>query len=472
MIRIFLLLIIASGFIACNDQQHLEDANKMNKVVNESQRAFPGAEGYGAFAKGGRGGDVYQVTNLNDNGPGSLRYGIESADGPRTIVFHTSGTIELKSDLTINKPYLTIAGQTAPADGITLKDRTLAINNTHDIVIRYIRIRYGDENKDKSALSDPDAIRTNGITDVIFDHISASWGIDGIHDLRGGNFTLQWSIYGESLNRSLHEDNLDHAMLASFRDLDNNVSVHHNLFHSSRERHPTLGGGVATDSTRVVDLRNNLIYNWKAPTNFGNCNVNVVNNYYKPGESTDLSLKPMQVKSEFAPTRAHGYVFGNLFPWNEEWTNDNYSAIEYTNWGKYKNTTRGKFELSSELVEGEFMPTTQTAQEAYESVLLYAGASKSRDKVDQRILEGVIDGSNRLIDSQNQVGGWPDLKQGVALKDSDNDGMPDYWEMMRGLEPNNPEDRNDDYNGDGYTNLEKYLNEMAMPSSDLIAQSL
>jgi len=461
--KMFLLIMIVTNIVACNNQKQVNNPVQTNQV-NQPQKAFPGAEGYGAFAKGGRGGDVYQVTNLNDDGPGSLRYGVETANGSRTIVFETGGTIELKSDLTISKPYLTIAGQTAPGEGITLKDRTLVINNTHDIVMRYIRIRYGDKNKDEVALSDPDVIRTNGITDIIFDHISASWGIDGIHDLRGGNFTLQWSIYGESLNHSLHEDKVDHAMLASFRDLNNNVSIHHNLFHSSRERHPTLGGGVSTDSTSIADLRNNLIFNWKSPTNFGNCKVNVVNNYYKPGESTDLLLKPMQVKSEFAPTRAHGYVFGNYFPWNEAWTKDNYTAIEYTNWGKYKSTTREKFVLPAELVTEEFKPKTQSAQEAYKSVLLYAGASKSRDDVDKRVIKGVIDGSNRLIDSQDEVGGWPDLKPGVALEDTDKDGMPDFWEMMRGLDLNNPEDRNGDYNGDGYTNLEKYLNEIAMPS--------
>ncbi|MDP6040433.1 MAG: pectate lyase, partial [Candidatus Latescibacteria bacterium] len=150
-------------------------------TLQAQQLAFPTAEGFGRFAKGGRGGDVYHVTTRNDSGHGSLRDGIHSATGPRTIVFDVSGTIELKSNLVIDKPFITIAGQTAPGDGITLKGRSFVLQDTHDIIVRYIRIRYGDKNKE----NDSDAIRTNGISNVIFDHISATWGVDAIHDLRG-----------------------------------------------------------------------------------------------------------------------------------------------------------------------------------------------------------------------------------------------------------------------------------------------
>ncbi|MFW5831141.1 MAG: pectate lyase, partial [Prolixibacteraceae bacterium] len=191
---------------------------------------------------------------------------------------------------------------------------------------------------------------------------------------------------------------------------------------------------------------------------------NIINNYYKPGESTELLRKPLRVKAEFAPAVPQGYVSGNYFPWNNEWTNDNYSAIEYSNTGKYGSTTRKNFELPAELVSGEYQPRTHSAREAYELVLRYAGASKNRDEVDKRIMKETADGSNRLIDSQDEVGGWPELNSGVPLNDSDMDGMPDYWELMRGLNPNNTEDRNGDYNGDGYTNLETYLNEIAIPS--------
>ncbi|MBX3440058.1 MAG: hypothetical protein KF861_21385, partial [Planctomycetaceae bacterium] len=160
------------------------------------QIAFPGAEGFGRFAQGGRGGDVYIVTNLNDDGEGSLREGIRSATGPRTIVFEVSGTIELKSPLLIKTSSLTIAGQTAPGDGICLKDQTFGIKNASHIIVRYLRVRLGDENKPRP--SGPDCITTDDIDHVIFDHVTASWGIDANHDLRrGGNFTVQWSIYAE-----------------------------------------------------------------------------------------------------------------------------------------------------------------------------------------------------------------------------------------------------------------------------------
>jgi pectinesterase len=253
-----------------------------NTPVQAQQLAFPTAEGYGRFARGGRGGDVYIVTNLCDSGPGSLRDVVNSANGSRTIVFEVSGTIELRSDLIINKPFITIAGQTTRGYGITLKDRTFVLENTHDIIVRYIRIRYGDQNKTSADLGDPDAIRTNGISNVIFDHIADAWGIDAIHDLRGEKFTLQWSMYGECLNKSIHKKG-EHAMLASFRDLTDNISVHHNLFFSSRNRHPTLGGGKKTETVCVVDFRNNVIFNRTGATNFGNCKMNVINNFYRPG---------------------------------------------------------------------------------------------------------------------------------------------------------------------------------------------
>lgn len=419
--------------------------------------AFPGAEGYGRFARGGRGGEVYIVTNLNDDGPGSLREAIESSNGPRTIVFGVSGTIELKDRLTVSKPFITIAGQTAPGDGITLKDYPFQIMDTHDVIVRYIRIRLGDENK--SSNSGFDAIQTNDVSNIIFDHISTSWGIDAIHDLRGEKFTLQWSIYGECLNNSLHEKGA-HAMLGSFRDLTDNITLHHNLFHSSRNRHPTLGGGSKTSGNSIVDFRNNIVYNWQGPTNLGECKMNLINNYYKPGASTDLKLKPMAVKAHNAK-KSKGYSSGNTFPWNETWTKDNFAAIDYVlGWGSYDSTTREAFVLSDELVLGNDKPETQTSEEAYDLVLKKAGASKSRDAVDARIVAGVKNGTNRLIDSQKEVGGWPKLISKLAPKDTDKDGMPDKWEKQHGFDPNNSEDRNGDADKNGFTNLEEYLNSL------------
>ena len=174
-------------------------------------RAFPGAEGFGRFARGGRGGDVYHVVNLNDSGPGSLRDAVAGAKGPRTIVFDVSGTIELKDKLRVARSRLTIAGQTAPGDGIALKDQNFQIDNASDVVVRYLRFRLGDKNK---PVGGDDTITMEHVHDVMLDHLSASWGIDGIMDVaHAANVTLQWSIFAEALNRSLHHKG-EHAMLS------------------------------------------------------------------------------------------------------------------------------------------------------------------------------------------------------------------------------------------------------------------
>ncbi|HEC43399.1 MAG TPA: pectate lyase [Bacteroides sp.] len=437
------MVFILIGFTQCAQE-----------VEQKEVVAFPGAEGYGRHTPGGRGGDVYIVTNLKDSGEGSLRYGIENADGPRTIVFEVSGTILLKDHLIISKPFLTIAGQTAPGDGIAIRDYGLKIKDTHDVIMRYVRIRLGDQNKPSPAGFD--AIETNDVSNIIFDHISASWGIDGTHDLRGEKFTLQWSIYGEALHNSLHEKG-PHAMLGSMRDLTDNITLHHNLMHSSRHRHPSLGGGSKTDGNSIVDFRNNVLFNWSGPTNLGECNMNLINNYYKPGEDTNPEEKPMAVKAHIGE-KSKGFSSGNVFSWNEEWTADNFSAIEYVlGWGSYDSTTREAFVLPAEVVDGDDKPQTHSAEEAFDLVLKQAGASLHRDAADARVVAGVIAGTGRLIDSQEEVGGWPELKSLPAPTDKDRDGMPDAWEKANKLDPSNPEDRNGDKDKDGYTNLEEYL---------------
>ncbi len=322
--------------------------------------------------------------------------------------------------------------------------------------MRFIRIRLGDENKTKPA--GYDAIETNDVSNLIFDHISASWGIDGTHDLRGEKFTLQWSIYGEALNNSLHEKGT-HAMLGSMRDNTDNITLHHNLMHSSRNRHPSLGGGSKTKAETIIDFRNNVLFNWAGCTNLGSCKLNVINNYYKPGESSDLGDKPLAVKSNHGVGDPKGYVSGNVFPWNQSWTDDNFLAVDYTRHegDSYIGTSREEWALPGELVFGDDKPETHTAEEAYEMVLQYAGASLSRDAVDERVVAGVRDGTGRLIDSQSEVGGFPELSSLPAPVDTDRDGMPDDWEKANKLNPKDPEDRNADKDKDGYTNLEEYL---------------
>jgi hypothetical protein len=421
------------------------------------QLAFPGAEGYGRFARGGRGGDVYHVTTLADDGPGSLRYGIRTAGGPRTIVFDLSGTIALKSPLVIDKSFITIAGQSAPGDGICLRDQTFRIKKASHVIVRYIRVRLGDQNKPRP--SGPDGIYTDDVDHVIFDHITATWGIDGNHDLRrGGNFTLQWSIYAEALHDSLHEKG-PHAMLASFRDLTAGITLHHNLFASSRERHPTLGGSPRTDPEAIVDFRNNVIYNVQGATNLGNCKVNVVNNFFRPGPDTPADHMPLAVKAENrGATKA--YLAGNLFEGADGLTRDNFKAIDFARWakGNYVTTTLAEIRSNAEFNVADNRPFTQSAADAYESVLTAAGASLVRDVADSRLVQGVRERTHRRIDSQDEVGGWPTLKSAPLPGDRDRDGMPDQWEMDHRLDPDDESDRNEDHDNDGYTNLEEFLN--------------
>ena len=363
--------------------------------------------------------------------------------------------------------YLTIAGQTAPGDGITISDDTFVIRGSHmpehihDIIVRFIRFRHGDESRKTG-----DGLTTEYVTDYIFDHISASWTIDGTHDLRGGgNFTMQWSIFGEALNRSTHYYGKAHAMLASYRAIEMNITLHHNLMLSSRDRHPTLGTGHKADTTAISDFRNNVVYNWRGSTNLGEVRHDFINNYYKPGESSNYGydVKPLHIKSSRSQ-HAKGYLRGNFF-YNapDEFNKDNYTAVIYTrhqDGGDYNATTRKQFEVFRPFVYGADRPMTHSAQEAYQLVLKYAGASLVRDAVDHRMVRDVEQGTGRLIDSQTDVGGWPLYRSKPAPKDTDRDGMPDEWEIKNGLNPNDPSDGNKYTLHKDYTNLEVYLNSL------------
>lgn len=428
-------------------------------ISADDQLAFPGAEGFGRFARGGRGGDVYHVTSLADDGPGSLRDAVNTAAGPRTIVFDVSGTIELKKPLVVEKSFLTFAGQTAPGDGICVKDQTFQIRNARHIIVRYMRFRLGDENKPRP--SAPDCLNTNDVDHVIFDHLSVSWGIDGNHDLRrGGNFTLQWSIYAEALNDSLHEKGT-HAMLASFRDLTASITLHHNLFASSRERHPTLAGSPRTRPEAIVDFRNNVVYNVSGATNLGNCRINVINNLYRPGPNTPAGARPLATKTE---NRGALRVFlsGNVFEGDVAATEDNARAIDFTRWSKggYLATSLAEIRAESEFDVADAHPQTESAEAAFKLVLASSGASHPRDAADARLVAGISNRSHRLIDSQRQVGGWPVLKSLPTPPDTDGDGMPDEWEKAHRLDSTDRTDGARDANGDGYTNLEEYLNSL------------
>jgi len=406
--------------------------NLIGSVILFSQiPAFPGAEGFGAYTTGGRIGDVYEVTNLNDSGSGSLREGVKRSNV--TIVFKVSGYIDLKSTLKITGNNITIAGQTAPGDGICIRGYPTIIKG-NNIMIRYLRFRLGDINSIKS-----DALDINDCRNIIIDHCSISWGADECASMYGNeNVTVQWCMIGEGL------DYMGHSCGGLW---GGNSSYHHNLIYHNKTRNPKFAYTYEND---ITDYRNNVIYNWGEMSTY--CSptgkVNIINNYFKYGPSTQ-SEKPDQrntiVYSEYNTKEL--YVNGNFVFGYPDVTQDNSLGVKGT----------------PKLVDDEFpVPpvTTHTAEEAYELVLQYAGASKLRDAVDERVVNDVKNNTGHIIKRQSEVGGFPVLEGGEPFDDSDHDGMPDEWEKANGLDPDNPEDRNGDNDFDGYTNLEEYLNSL------------
>jgi hypothetical protein len=278
---------------------------------------------------------------------------------------------------------------------------------------------------------------------------------------------------GEALNNSIHEKGA-HGMLSSYRDLTGNLSLHHNVFTTSRDRHPTLGAGGKTKDNfgHIVDFRNNIIYNWGlktesgnqgGTTNFGDNMIVAINNIWRPGPESDQNLQPISIKGN-EPNEACGYLEGNIFEGHDDWTRNNYAALNFERWHnnpgyKYNGTLADWKKPLPDM--GKNVPATQPAMEAFELVLKKSGASLNRDAVDKRLVGNIMKRTGKLIDSQNDVGGWPVLKSLPARPDSDSDGMPDEWEKIRGLHSNDASDGNNYTLNKNYTNLEVYINELA-----------
>jgi pectate lyase len=406
--------------------------------------AFPGAEGFGAKATGGRGGEVYEVTNLNDAGPGSLRDAVSK--GNRTIVFRVSGTIALKKRLVVTQSNITIAGQTAPGDGICLRNYPFACAG-RNVIVRYLRSRLGDDSRQE----DDSMGVLHGASNVIFDHCSATWSIDEALSLSGNetDVTIQWCIIAEPLHDSFHAKG-PHGY-GSLARSNGRVSLHHNLWAHCDSRSPRLGDNYGKPPFPTFDVRNNVIYDYGricSGLTQGVLKVNYVGNYIRPGPSSKARF-PIHVG---APSDMVFYIKDNIFEGNDKLTADNdlfFDALEH----------KGKRQVQIALEPFQALPVrTQSAKEAYEMVLSAAGASLPvRDAVDKRIVEQVRKGTGKIINSQKEVGGWPELKSAPAPLDSDHDGMPDDWEIKHGLNPRDPADAALSKNK-GYTNLEHYLN--------------
>jgi pectate lyase len=408
--------------------------------------AFPGAEGFGATTPGGRGGKVIAVTNLSDEGPGSFRAACET-EGARIVIFRVSGLITLTRKLIIKNPYITIAGQTAPGHGICLRNFTLVIA-THDVVVRYLRSRLGD----LTAQEDDSITLASGARNVVIDHCSASWSIDENLSLAGdvAHVTVQWCLIAEGLNHSKHSKG-SHGY-GSLSRANGPVSWHHNLWAHNVSRNPRLGDNYGRPPYPTFDVRNNVIYNYgeiASGLTQGVLKVNYVANYIRPGPNSKATT-PIHIGG---PSDLTFYITDNVFEGNDLSTLNNSRFFD-------PEVIDGKRQVR--IVDKAFdapAVTTLWAYGAFESVMDSVGASlPRRDSVDARIVSEVRLRRGAIIDSQKQVGGWPELKSAPAPKDSDGDGMPDEWERRYGLNPSDPSDGKRDKDNDGYTNVEEYLN--------------
>jgi hypothetical protein len=409
--------------------------------------AFPGAEGFGAHAAGGRGGRVIEVTNLNDSGPGSLREAVVAA-GPRILVFRVAGVIALEKPIVVRNPFLTLAGQSAPGDGVCLRNYAFVVA-THDVVIRYLRSRCGDLGGRQEDCID----LAHGARNVVLDHCSASWSIDEVLSLAGNvaDVTVQWCIIAESLDDSKHPKG-PHGCGSLVR-ANGGVTLHHNLWAHNRTRNVRLGDNYGRPPYPVFDFRNNVIYNYGQTctgSTQGRFAINYVANYLRPGPSSRTS-HPISVDS---PSDMRFYISDNVFDGNKALTEDNtqfFSVVEIDG------------QRQVEIVAEPFdMPLVRTssAEDACEAVLAGAGASLPvRDAVDARVVADARNRTGSVIDSQTQVGGWPEYRSAPPAPDSDHDGMPDDWERRHGLNPHDPADGSSDKDGDGYTNVEEFLND-------------
>ena len=465
-------------------------ASKPEDLLKADIPAFPGAEGGGMYTAGGRGGKVFVVTSLEDEGPGTLREACE-AGGARIVVFNVSGIIRLKAPINIRAPYITIAGQTALGDGVCVTGESFLID-THDVIVRHMRFRRGAQDVNRR----DDALGGNGVGNIMLDHISASWGLDEnmsmyrhVYNRKEDGYSMKLPTVNITIQNSAFTEAMDcynHAFGATIG--GHNSMFARNLFASNISRNASVG--MDGDFNFV----NNVVFNWWNRSVDGGDNnsfYNIINNYFKPGPITPKDkpiayriLKPESSRDKTKPdTFGKAYVNGNI--------TEGYPNVTKNNWDGgvqvYNEPNASRFE--SQIRVNEAMPmapvTITTAKEAYKFVLANVGANfPKRDAVDERIIKTVQTGKpfyvenaadyefdpkyvkrrlpadsykQGIITDIRQVGGLPEYK-GTPYIDSDNDGMPDAWETKYGLNPNDPADAVLDCNGDGYTNIEKYIN--------------
>ncbi|TMI65061.1 MAG: pectate lyase [Bacteroidetes bacterium] len=467
-IFIYYSLFIAFITISC-----AQPISNLSKTEND-HIAFPGAEGYGKYATGGRGGKIFIVSNLNDEGPGSFREAAE-AKGKKIIVFAVSGTIHLKTKLSI-KGDVTIAGQTAPGDGICLADNSVSLGGDN-IIIRYMRFRMGDKYQ-RGGMVDgnggDDAFGGTRRKNIIIDHCSMSWSTDEVFSVYAGDSTtLQWNLISEPLNYSYHFETGDkdyehHGFGGIWGGL--HLTAHHNLLAHCNSRTPRFNG-IRHTPTEFADFRNNVIYDWGGNNIYAGegGDYNIINNYFKYGPNTDKKVR-YRIANPWkrVPDIPFGkwYVNGNYVDEAKDVSANNWLGIDIGNEGT---DTDKKNTLIDKPHAAEIIPT-QSATDAFESVLRSAGASLKRDTLDERIINEVKTRTGKFTDVQGgfphgteynlTINAWPALRSLQAPVDTDKDGMPDNWEIKNKLNPADATDASKISLYKYYTNIEVYSNSL------------
>lgn len=507
---IFMFAMIG-GFVACSDDDPVtsETSGTMSDSDDDDQddnddssstlpeypspdrstvSAFPHAYGAGRYITGGAGGKVYTVTKLDDDGSeGTLRWALNQF-GARTIVFATGGIIELTGELDIVNGDVTIAGQTAPGNGICIKGHPVVLKEGIDnVIIRFVRFRLGADNVSGDEADSADTVWGRGISNVIIDHCSMSWSIDECASFYNNtNFTMQWCIISESLTNSIHSKEA-HGYGGIWG--GSPATFHHNLLAHHTNRTPRLDGSRSSGQpdAEKVDLRNNVIYNWQGEGAYGGQggSFNFINNYYKPGERFNSSGSSYnRIFTAYADDGSNNsknelgqygqfFLEGNYFDASVLSSDSKKNACGEVNNDNTKGIVAKNDFITTDklLVHAPFVITadadefTQSVDDAYKAVLAYAGVSYNRDEVDKRIVSEVSNGTYSagnygFIDDVSDIGGWPSYAKGTSQTDTDGDGIPDYWEKEKGLDPNDATD-GVKYNLDQqYTNLEVYLNSL------------
>ena len=464
--------------------------------AEEKTPAFPGAEGFGRYVTGGRGGNVYHVTSLADDGSeGTLRWALGKS-GVKTIVFDVSGTIHLQSSLDISIGNVTIAGQTAPGDGICVADYPVSIK-ANNVIVRYMRFRLGNKNVLANGADGWDGFGGFDQQDLVIDHCSVSWSIDECLSVLGNkNTTVQWCLVAQSLVNSGHSKGA-HGYGGNWG--GSGASFHHNLIAHHGSRTPRLGPRPTTQLDERMDMRNNVIYNFGGNGCYGGegMNVNIVNNYYKPGPGTPTDKKGYRIAGIGIRTNTYVNTYPAYAPalhlWGKFYVTGNYNSkypqLNQDNWtygiinqidasgcdGTFTQETKDSIKLAEPI--DYILTTTHSAADAYDRVLDFAGASLHRDSFDELMVSDTRNGKatytgsglskgfvnsqddNKPSDADASWSAWPTLASKEAPKDTDGDGMPDEWELANALDPTNPKDGKT-IGADGYSNLENYLNSL------------